>query len=330
MFYSNFSSTIKTGLLWALGVGVAVLVLILIFNIIFHKNEHSDKHDSLNDNVDNNINSTNACEISHSAIQSEQYDDTEYEKHKNEVFYQIRDKVLSEGEKLLQPHIEKFIDLKKYKLINNPNYSRYLKPNSDRPEKYQAISADKIKGLVADFGIETLDGKPVCFIEYDDSTHICKERQDRDSFLSSACYHARFPRIVITSEEFNSSISKDWDKLKIFYRRLYRKILSNLNPLNFPSLKCEHCGKELLVCVGEYGLFLSHGKYCECNNKINVIDLRELPTHSENKKESNVMYVSEKEYEYMMDAILSGKYEMDDVSLDDVCDEYEIRPIIDE
>lgn len=197
---------------------------------------------------------------------------SDYEKHKKEVYYQVRDKILSEGEELLKPHLQKFIDSKKYILIDSPNYSRYLKPTKRDDKKFEDISASKIKGLVGDFGIETLDGKPVCIIEYDDSTHLAEDRIARDNFLFSACKFAEFPRITITSKEYNSLKEQNKYDMHYFYTLLYKKFFEACgNPLNLPSLTCDKCHQEFYVNAGSYGLFLSHGRHNECDNKINII-----------------------------------------------------------
>lgn len=309
----NLSSSIGGIVLSVLGVAIALFIIAAVIYAIVHKN--------------NKI--RNSYRPGHDpGAQTPMHDSIDdYKEHKDEAYFQIRAHgVMSEGEKILYPHLKNLIDPSKYKIVTNPNYSRYLEPNPNRPVMYQKISADKIKGLVADFGIEKLDGTPICFIEYDDSTHQCDERKERDKFLASACYHAQFPRIIITSKEFNSAIEKDHYLLHKFYKDTYKKFYFAINnPLNLPPLKCKRCGQELLVFADKYGLFLSHGVKSECTNKINIFDLRTAPASKRNDVEYKVLYVDQKTY----DDILDDKYETIDKSYGEPIDEYEIKPLHD-
>lgn len=279
----------------------------------------NEKKPSLNKETENSlgnsaVNSFNfALENSSSSKDPAALEDSDYEKHKDEVYYRVRDKILSDGEELLKPHLLKFIDKKKYKLIDSPNYSRYLIPAKRADKKFEDISASKIKGLVGDFGIETLDGKPICIIEYDDATHLAKEREIRDRFLHSACKRAKFPRVSIKSCEYNSFKELSKRDMYIFYKTLYKKLHdAEGNPLDLPSLTCDKCNQEFLVNVGSYGLFLSHGRNNECKNKINIIgDVDHTKHNCGNNGQEAYCDTSSDEYP-TLDDLLNGRVDIDD------------------
>lgn len=208
----------------------------------------------------------NISSESSSAIEDRNYEDHDYEKHKDEAYYKIKLDILSKGERLLLSFLEKIIDPNKYLIVPQVHYDRYLEVNTDRDEKYQAISASKINTRSTDFGIETKEYKPVCYIEYDDDTHNREDRKKRDRFLAIACRKAGLARIVVSSREINSQIAAEKGSMAIC-KKLYKKFYKAPgNPLNLPSLTCPRCGKEFMLLTGDYGAFLSHGRDSECDN----------------------------------------------------------------
>lgn len=216
------------------------------------------------------VNSTNtAANTYKDSISVSNADEVDYEKHKNDSYYKLKSYIMSPGESVLLGFLEKIIDPSMYVIVPQVHYDRYLEVNKDRDEKYQAISASKINTRSTDFGIETKDHRPVCYVEYNDNSHKSENRKKRDYFLMKACQKAGLPHIVITSDEVNSQaieMNGTMKICKIIYKKLYN---AQGNPLNLPSLLCPKCGKEFKLLTGDYGAFLSHGRNSECEN-INI------------------------------------------------------------